>query len=342
MTENYDVICIVRAMRAMRAMRALFETRLYCSLNAGEVIVSLDLNLLPILFAVYETRSVGDAAERLGMSQPGLSAALKRARAALGDPLFLRTAHGMEPTSRTRSLIEPIRSILSTIDTKVTVAPNFSPSEFSDEFCIALSDAGESIYLPLLMRCMKEKAPKASTRSVSYKLRQLVNAMEEGEVDLAIGCCPQLESDDMFQQVVRENAFTCIMRVDHPLRGKQITLEQYKTLGHAVTEDGRSQDGLEVFLKSKNIRRKVVVRISHFMTIHAVVAETDLIVTVPQVIAALMVKRGGVKTMDTAFELPTYQTKVYWHRGAHHDPKNQWLRRTLAEVIRKEPGWIIP
>jgi hypothetical protein len=45
-----------------------------------------DLNLLPVVLAVAEERSVSRAAERLGWSQPKVSIALNKLRAALGDP----------------------------------------------------------------------------------------------------------------------------------------------------------------------------------------------------------------------------------------------------------------
>jgi DNA-binding transcriptional LysR family regulator len=297
--------------------------------------VSLDLNLLPILFAVYETRSVGEAAQKLGMSQPGLSTALKRARIALQDPLFLRTAHGMEPTARTRELIEPIQTILSTVENKVTAAPTFVPSQSSDEFRIALSDIGEAVCLPRLIRWMEAHAPNAMIRALSYKPHELVAEMEKGRVDLAVGYFPDFKGGEIFQQVAGTNSFSCIIRANHPIRSKRLTLEQFTSLKHAVVEaEGRGQEVFEQFLRREKIRRNVVLRTPHFMSIPNIIATTDLIVTIPKVLADVAVRQGGVKLVKTTFTMPTYVTKVHWHRTVHNSPKNRWLRRALTDIMR--------
>jgi len=66
--------------------------------------MDFDLNLLRVLTVIAETGSVSRSAEKLGMSQPGLSSALTRLRERLQDPLFVRTAHGMLPTPRAQQL----------------------------------------------------------------------------------------------------------------------------------------------------------------------------------------------------------------------------------------------
>ena len=65
---------------------------------------NLDLNLLRVFDAVARERHVTRAAERLHLSQPAVSNALARLRAALGDELFLRRPGGVEPTELARSL----------------------------------------------------------------------------------------------------------------------------------------------------------------------------------------------------------------------------------------------
>jgi DNA-binding transcriptional LysR family regulator len=298
--------------------------------------MSLDLNLLRILLAVYETKNAGAAAHRLGMSQPGLSGALKRARFALGDPLFLRTARGMEPTARTRELVEPIRDILATVDSKIIAPARFVPSESSSEFCIALSDIGETVYLPSIVRCIAEHASNATIRSVSLKPRQLEEAMEQGKVDLAIGYFPDFKSDDIFEQTIGTNSFSCIANAGHPVRGPRLTLSQFQSLGHAVVEtEGRSQELFEQFLRIKKIHRKVTMRLSHFMSIPAIVAGTDLLVTVPGVLADRIVAQGNAKTFIPPFTMPQFVTKIHWHRTARADPKVEWFRKTVLIELRK-------
>lgn len=297
--------------------------------------MQLDLNLLPILFAIYETKSVGGAALRLGMSQPGLSTALKRARIALDDPLFLRTARGMEPTARTRELIEPIRQILATVEKRVTAPMQFEPAETTLEFCLSMSDVGEAVYLPLILRWFAINAPRATVRSVSFNPRRLEQEMEEGKVDLAIGYFPDFKGGEIFQQTIGSNTFSCMARIGHPIEGDRISLAQFQESGHAVVEvEGRSQEVFEQFLRTEKISRNVILRSSHFMSIAPVIAQTDLLVTVPNVLAEFMLAQGGMKVLKTPFTMPKFVTHLYWHRTSHEDPKSKWLRQALLERIR--------
>ena len=126
-----------------------------------------DLNLLPVALAIHEERSVSGAARKLGMSQPAVSVALNKLRRALGDPLFVRTAHGMEPTPRALALVSPTRDILHRLQTGVLASVEFDPATTERKFTVALSDIGEMTILPRLLDRLRRDAPRASICSVT-------------------------------------------------------------------------------------------------------------------------------------------------------------------------------
>ncbi len=64
----------------------------------------LDLNLLRVFAVVAESGSVTEAASRLYLTQPAVSAALRRLTVAVGTPLFVRSGRGLVLTSRGRQL----------------------------------------------------------------------------------------------------------------------------------------------------------------------------------------------------------------------------------------------
>jgi DNA-binding transcriptional LysR family regulator len=70
---------------------------------------SLNLLAMKIFVAIFDHRSVAVAARSLGMSQSGLSTALAKLRKELDDALFVSTASGMQPTSRAKELVDPMR-----------------------------------------------------------------------------------------------------------------------------------------------------------------------------------------------------------------------------------------
>lgn len=293
-----------------------------------------DLNLLRVFLAVYEARSVGGAAQALNMSQPGLSTALARLRKQLGDPLFLRGASGMEPTSRARSLAESVRGIMHAVDAEVLKPPVFDPSTSTREFRIALTDIAEGLYLPIALQALKENASRMSLRSVFMPPRELEEAMAAGEVDMAAGFYPDIKGSAFMHRRIALHSFACLASARHPELGAEMSMEQFARLPHVVVEStGRSQEVFDRFLQREALQRDVVLRTPHFMSVPVIVAESDAVAVVPQALADFMIEHPRIKQVRLPFRPPTFQANLYWHRSAHSDPANQWLRQALIRAF---------
>lgn len=301
--------------------------------------MNLDLHLLQVFLAILERQSVGEAATALNMSQPGVSTALMRLRRVLGDPLFVKTARGMEPTTRAQALVGPIRSIVNSINSELLVAPDFTPATSTREFRIALSDIGEGIYLPSAVRNLQERAPAVSLRSVFMPARELEVEMAAGRVDIAIGYFPDIRGGQFFQRRVGLHSFACLVRRDHRQVGEQLSMEQFRQLGHVIVEAPyRSQEVFEIFLRKKQIERHIVLRTPHFMSVPVIVAGSGAIAVVPQALADFVAHHPDIRQVGLPFVPPTFQVNVYWHRSVQLDPASQWLRELVMssfDEIRK-------
>src|SRR5579863_833330 len=295
----------------------------------------LDLNLIPYLVAMEDTRNVSRAAELLGVSQPRVSTALGRLREYFADPLFVRTSRGMEPTPRALALIPAAREALGHIERGVRDAQQFDPATTTLTFSIALSDVGEIVFLPRLLQLFAERAPYANLRSVSLSPSHVERGLESGDVDLAVGYFPDLSGNNFFQQRLFTHRFICLMRTGHPLAGAPLTLDTFLACGHAVVRaEGRSQEVLEKFLEKKRIRRRAVLETPHFMSLPFILARTDLIATVPHAIGfAYAAEHASITLVEPPLPLPHFDLKQHWHRKYHNDPRMTWLRGVVSELF---------
>ena len=295
----------------------------------------LDLNLIPYLVAMEDTRNVSRAAELLGVSQPRVSTALGRLRDYFADPLFVRTSRGMEPTPRALALIPAAREALGHIERGVLDAQQFDPATTTRTFSIALSDVGEIVFLPRLLQLFAKRAPHANLRSVSLPPAHVERGLESGDVDLAIGYFPDLSGSNFFQQRLFTHRFICLMRSGHPLAGAPLTLDQFLACGHAVVRaEGRSQEVLEKFLEKKRIRRRAVLETPHFMSLPFILARTDLIATVPHAIGfAYAAEHASITLVEPPLPLPHFDLKQHWHRKYHNEPRMLWLRGVVTELF---------
>ena len=115
---------------------------------------SVDLNLLHAFHAVHAEGSVTRAAERLGVSQPTVSHALTRLRHLYRDPLFVRTQGGMAPTAKADRLAEAVRQALHMLDVAIQEGARYEPAASDRTFRLHMSDVGETIFLPRLLRAL--------------------------------------------------------------------------------------------------------------------------------------------------------------------------------------------
>ena len=89
---------------------------------------AIDLNLLPVFEAVFAEGGITRAAERLNLTQPAVSNALARLRAAFDDQLFVRTAGGMAPTPAAKAMIGPVREALAQLRVGLDRQAAFDPA----------------------------------------------------------------------------------------------------------------------------------------------------------------------------------------------------------------------
>ena len=85
------------------------------------------LNLLPIMVALDDARSVTRSAETLGISAAAVSMALRKLRAEFNDQLFVRTARGMVPTTQAERIVEKARPLLEQLQSKALLQERFDP-----------------------------------------------------------------------------------------------------------------------------------------------------------------------------------------------------------------------
>ena len=121
---------------------------------------SIDLNLLRVFLAVWESHSLTLAGEHLGLSQPAVSHALRRLRDLFGDPLFVRVGTSMTPTDAAMQLHAPIDEALGIIGKALQTRERFEPASASRTFRLAMSDMSEFFFLPPLLDSLQREAPQ--------------------------------------------------------------------------------------------------------------------------------------------------------------------------------------
>jgi len=292
----------------------------------------IDLNLLVVFNRLLMERSVSAAADKLGLTQPAVSNALRRLRVLLNDELFLRTTRGMEPTPYALQLAEPIAYALSTIQNTLSHQTVFDPATSDRRFTLAMTDLGEIELLPPLMDRLEALAPGVTVSTVRNADR-LRDDMEAGHVDLAIGLLPGLKTN-FFQQRLFMQRYVCLFRRGHALDKRRVSRREFYAADHVVVVSaGTGHAKMDEIIESADETRRVRLLVPHFVAIGHILASTDMIATVPERYARRCAEPFGLRYVDHPVELPRIGINLFWHAKFHKEPGNQWLRQLIFELF---------
>ena len=301
--------------------------------------LTLDLNLLRIFDAVMSERNLTRAADRLAMSQPAVSNALRRLRESLGDELLIRTAHGVRPTPHADELWPAVRRALS--DLEAAMAPQtFDVSKTQATFRMAMADATAALWLPALVRAIERDAPGINVRMVQLTTRDPRPMLLRGDIDLSIGFFPGVvaqlagEADTPIRhELLYSGQYVCVMRQHHPLARAELTLDTFCSANHLlVSFSGRAHGLVNDALERLGRERRILLTVNQFFTAGRVVANSDLLMVLPRHLIAATGMSTALIAKDIPFELPPVQVDMLWHQRDARSPAHKWLRDHLTEV----------
>jgi DNA-binding transcriptional LysR family regulator len=294
---------------------------------------SIDLNLLSVFQEVYRERQISAAARRLGLTQSAVSNALARLRRTFGDELFVRTAHGMQPTPLAQQMAEPIGAAMVQVALALSQRSRFDAGTSGRRFTLAMTDVGEVYFMPVLIERCRTVAPNVEIASSRANGLTLKDDMETGRVDLAIGAFEDV-SEALYHRALFRQRFVSMFRKDHPLAKGKVDLERFVAAPHLIVDAAQSPyDRINGLLEKAGVTAGTRFRVPHFTAVPYIVSTSELVVTVPQKLAESAASPFGLKWIEPPLALPTLQTSVFWHRRFNHDPGIQWLRGLIADVF---------
>ena len=299
---------------------------------------SLDLNLIAVLEAMFREQSVTRAAHGLGLTQSAMSHSLNRLRLYFEDPLFVKSGNLMAPTPKAESLRHAVLEVMAVVRQGILSEAGFDPSASRKEFTLCITDMGELVFLPGLLRQLRRRAPHCTLRTLQVPAEQIEGLLASGEADLAIGSY-RTAPEGLYKQRLFMHSFATIVHVNHPKIRHKISLRQFESSPHiVVTLTGKRNLDYDNVWEEKGITRKVLVRTPHFLIVPLLIEQhPDLIATVPQELANVYGRYGIVKSVTPPVELSNFAINQYWHPQFHHEPALVWLRALIKQTFETYP-----
>jgi len=296
-------------------------------------LTQIDTNLLVALDILLELRSVTKAANKMHVTQPAMSQTLRRLRHLFDDPLLVRVKGEMALTPRAKHLVTPLRQALTQLRGVLETQPEFVPEDSELQFR-AIFQFGSAI-----IRCLNQEAPKAALHLKSLTLEKTIQALQNGELDVATGVFPAKISG-LLRESLYEESYLCVVDKRHPLsKLEELSLQEFISYPHGMfSPTGYGDSFIDTLLREQGVTRHVATRVPHFQYIPSLLLGTNLIFTVPSRFAEYWQRWYPIQLFQPPVSVPTYTLELLWNKRLDHDPAHIWLRDLVKKVaLSNEP-----
>jgi DNA-binding transcriptional LysR family regulator len=296
-----------------------------------------EIRLLRVFAVLMRERSVSRTADNLGLSQPATSHLLARLRKLLGDPLLLRSRNSMVPTERALEIEKSVQALLDDYDRITRPAEPFDPAVSRRTFQLSIPEFAERYLLPPLFRKIRKEAPQVRIVVRPPNQERAYELLERGDLDIRVAWLPtsvaSLRSVQLFQ-----DHLVCIADRKHPaIHSGVLTLENFLTLPHLRTAGyTQTTTGAVIDAAIEKQGRKLLMSqvVQNFVTMPNAIPGTDLIATVPRLLAEEFASRHPLQILEPPLQLPVVKYAAYWHERTQRDAGHRWLRSALAQAGR--------
>lgn len=295
----------------------------------------LDLKSLTGLLYLLEERHVGRAAERLSLSQSAMSRLLNRLRDAFGDPLFIRTSAGMEPTYRALELESPVKYMLEHMSA-LEQSSDFQPQTSQRTFRLQTTHYQAQAYVPAIAERFYREAPFASLETSTMTETSLLS-QSEYIID-AVLCSEYIQVPNSFRKaLLGREKFRCIMSRNHPLADKpKLTLDDYLSCSHVLVNMGGSGRIMsDMLLGERAQERRFAFRTPYFLAALETVGQTSLLLSTSGLLGERFKEQFGLIMKELPLDFPDTNYYLCWLRTMENDPAVEWFRQMAIEVVRE-------
>ena len=288
---------------------------------------ALSFKSLKTLKLIYELGSLTAAAIELGQNQPTVSYTLDQLREALHDPLFVRSGRGVAPTSRCQQIMPEVENLLRGMS-ELLQPEEFEPANARLDMTLSCNQYELQVIAPRLVQRLNRLAPNIRLTFIQSHLKGH-QQLQRGQCDLLLSPVVH-DYEALYQRVLFEDRYVCLMSAEHSLARRQISLDDYIQARHLEIhyEGGWKPLYLNTpELQGANLN--VGLRLPGVTGFIPTIASSDLIMTLPERLARLI---GGPMLIKDPPFVSRFELCLYWNKMTHQSKAHQWIREQIIET----------
>ena len=303
----------------------------------------LDTSVLMVFLGLMRHRKATAVAREMGLTQPAISHALKRLRTLYNDPLFLRRAHGLEPTALARGLEPKVQQIVRLLAETLSDKGDFDPSSEAFEFRLGSFDYENATLVAQLVADLRTINPGIRLHAYPLTNRDALDALVQGRIDMAIGYfdAPLKDRDDLRADMLCIERYVVVARQNHPLLAGTMTLAQFAGANHLlVSPYGPVRTMVDHALQLQGLTRNIQTTVPSLFGALTVVEQSDLIVTMPCRVVSQHTQRFHISYAPTPFAGGAFLLHSVRHSRDAKTAVHDWMLERLRMLVNSNdnPG----
>lgn len=298
---------------------------------------NIDLNLLVAFDVLMSECSVSRAAQKLGVTQPAVSHALKRLRYLLSDELLVRGPRGMQPTPRALALHPMVQGVLADVHSILSTTTTFDPAVTQRIFRLSMSDAMSVEALPQIIQRIRREAPQIDLVISTSGPQESCQRIADDKIDLAIGVFPHVPKELLTRELYRDTLICVADKRNKKLKNGRLDLKSYLESPHVTVAPNRDTGiQLDEILDSMGIPRRIVAAVPHYLSVPALIRGTDLVAHTRRRLLSVFRTTADlvVFPVPLPMKVPELEFIEIWHKRYDGDPGHRWLRDLVLDAVR--------
>lgn len=303
----------------------------------------IDFNLLKILHVLLEERSVTRAASRMYVSQSAMSKTLHRLRVLFEDPLLVRGSAGLVPTARAAELIEPLREIVSKVESCLSPA-EFDPMLASARVRFAAPEQFAIVVIPELLVRLRRNAPKLLI-DVEHLMDHHLDMLAAGSLDFVVRR-EKPASDDFHSIQIYSAMAMCWCRKGHPLtRKKSVALADLCAYPLATLRSKNFSDEdintVKHVMAEASLQNQTIVDTSHLILAIDALLRCEALMMAPDFLKLLPFVHQTLQAIPIS-HVPAFgrlRTDLFLvqHKRTLNSPLHRWLAQQITGALSYKP-----
>ena len=297
----------------------------------------IDLNLLVVLDVLLRERSVSRAAVRLHVTRSAVSHSLGRLREVFGDELLVRDGRRMRPTVRAEGLAETLPRVLQQLECALAGPEPFRPEASTRTFRLAAPDFIAPL-VPHLLEDVGKVAPGVRVELAPFSPRAIPD-LAEGRYD-ALMAPSAMQHEGLRSEALGTWPWAVYGRKGHPAFDDW-SLQAWSAYPHLQVRTTvlRGKGPIDLRAAERGIDRVVGAVVPHFTMAAPILAQTDLLLTVPSLILSRAAGVYDLERREVPLDLPRMGLSLFRSAAAGDEPGVRWfLERIVAAFDRLDAG----